>query len=269
MLGLVLAATLAAAPSPRLGADVVIDRPTGGTVAAVAGTVRVSSLVHGDVVALAGDVELLPGARVEGDVVALGGSVSGQAPVSGRTVQIAPLGARELPLVTSGRQAVGLDLLRVGGWIVLVTLLVSVAPHVVRRAGDELRRQAWRAGVIGISSLAAWLAVIVLGLVASATPVGLIVIGLAVALFMAAKLLGLAVCAFLMGTWLSPWLPIRLRGAIPRAGVAMGLLAAAAMVPYVGTSLWVLANVFGIGAVVSVVASPQPVVLALSRIAAR
>jgi hypothetical protein len=81
-----LAAALAAAPSPRPGVDVVVNEPTVGTVVAVAGTVRVASEVRGDVVALLGDVELAAGAQVHGDVVALGGRVSGPGHADGRVV---------------------------------------------------------------------------------------------------------------------------------------------------------------------------------------
>jgi hypothetical protein len=269
ILALALAAALAPPPSPRLGTDIAIDRPTGGTVAAVAGTVHISSLVQGDVVALGGDVELLPGARVEGDVLALGGSVTGHAPVSGRVVGIAPLGGRNVPFAATARQAAGLDLIRIGGWMALVTLLVGFAPRLPRRAVDELRTQPWRAGLIGIAGLAAWLAFVVLGLAAATSASGLILVGLSVALFLAAKVAGLAACALLLGSWLSPLLPPWLRGAGARSGIAAGILAVASLIPYAGSSLWALANVFGIGAVVAIALGPEPVILALGRITAR
>jgi hypothetical protein len=80
---LLLAAVLAAAPVPRVGAALVIDRPTQGPVVAVLGDVVVSSEVVGDVVAVGGDVELAPGAVVRGDVVALGGSAFGSGRATG------------------------------------------------------------------------------------------------------------------------------------------------------------------------------------------
>ncbi|MFZ5785334.1 MAG: hypothetical protein ACOY3Y_02725, partial [Acidobacteriota bacterium] len=139
MVALLLAATLVSPPVPRMGADVTIGVPTAGTVVAVAGTARISSEVEGDVVALAGDVELLPGSRVHGDVVALGGAVRGSGTVEGRSVALAPLGLRVTQATGTARLDVGFALLRIGGWMVLASLLAALAPSYVRRCAAELR----------------------------------------------------------------------------------------------------------------------------------
>lgn len=259
---LLLASALVAAPSPRLGVDVGVNEPTAGTVVAVAGTVRVASEVQGDVIALLGDVELAPGAQVRGDVVALGGRVSGPGHADGRVVGFTAL--REPSRTPGDRVGLGLALMRAGGWVVLVTLLVLALPLAVRRAADGATRPA-RAAVVGALSLAIWLALMVLALAAATTPLGVIGVLAGVALLLAVKVLGIAGLAWLAGRAMARLLPGALRGEVARTGFAMLLLAILALLPVVGELLWVTAGVVGIGAVVSAWAQPVPVLVAAAR----
>jgi hypothetical protein len=259
---LLLASALVAAPSPRPGVDVRIGEPTVGTVVAVAGTVRVASTVQGDVVALLGDVELMPGAQVHGDVVALGGRVSGPGQADGRVVAFTAL--REPSRTPGDRAGLGLALMRAGGWVVLVTLLALAAPLAVRRAADGASRPA-RAVVVGALSLAVWLALMVLALAAATTPLGVVGVLAGVALLLAVKVLGMAGLAWLAGRAAARLLPAPLRGEVPRTGLAMLALAVLALLPVVGELLWVTAGVVGIGAVVSAWAQPVPVLVAATR----
>ncbi|MBP1621180.1 MAG: hypothetical protein H6Q02_1947 [Acidobacteria bacterium] len=258
---LLLATALAAAPSPRVGVDVTIAEPTVGTVVAVAGKVRVASEVRGDVVALLGDVELAPGARVHGDVLALGGRVDGPGRATGRVVGFTAL--RE-PSPAGGAANLGLALMRAGGWVVLVTLLVLAAPWSVRRAADGLAHPA-RAAAVGLLSLAVWLALMVLALGSATTAPGVVAVLTGVGLLLAVKLVGVAGLAWLTGRRLARLLPVALRGEVARTGLAMLLLAVLALLPVVGELLWVVAGVTGIGAVVTAWARPVPVLVAAAR----
>lgn len=268
MIALLLAGVLAAAPTPRLGADVAIEVPTTGTVVSLAAEVRVASLVDGDVVAVAGDVVLLPGAEVRGDVIALGGEISGAGTVAGRTVAFAPLGLAGTRPAASAT-AWGLALLRLGGWLVLTGLLTTVAPRLVRRMAAPIGERAWITVPLGLLGLAVWLAVMVLVLAAAAGPIGILVALLGVALLLVAKVVGIVGLSWWLGRRLSASLPLPLRGEVPSTSAVVLLLALLGMVPFVGAGLWAAANVVGIGAVVRAAIRPQPVALALSRALAR
>lgn len=268
MIALLLAGVLAGAPAPRLGADVLVDVPTAGTVVSLAAQVRVASVVEGDVVAVAGDIELLPGAEVRGDVIALGGAVSGPGAVSGRRVEFAPLGLAG-SRSPSGAAAWGLALLRLGGWLVVGSLLTLLSPRLIRRVAAPVGERPWITVMVGVLGLAVWLAVMVLLLAAGGGPVGILMALLGVTGLLAFKVVGIVGVSCWLGTRLAPRLPLSLRAELPRTALALLILAVLGMVPLVGASLWAAANVAGIGAAVRALINPHPVALALSRALAR
>jgi hypothetical protein len=272
VIGVLLAGVLAAAPLPRVGATVVVDRPTAGPVVVFLGDVRVTSEVIGDVVAVGGDVELAPGSSVRGDVVALGGRTSGAGAVSGRVASewgfapFAPSGN-----VTRGDAASvwGFALLRAGGWAVLGSLLLLAFPGAVRAVRSQLAGQRWRAPFVGAFALLVWLAAVVLAMAVTASPVGAACLLVAVAVLLLAKLVGVVAVASLLGEAAGRHLPLAVRGEIARSGVALLVLCGLTLVPVVGAAVWLLANVVGIGAVVGTALQRRPLAFLLPTVAAR
>jgi hypothetical protein len=264
---LLLATTLAAAPPPRLGAEVTINRETQGPVVSVLGTVNVAAEVHGDVVALGGDVVLGAGGRVDGDVVAIGGSVTGEGGASKRIVSFPALDSLpsgRLARIDSARAAWGVRLTRVGGWMVVATALLLVWPRQARRGGEQLRIMPLRTLAVGALSLAVWLVLVLLALGLSGSRLGVVLLLSGVAVLLAGKLLGLLAVAWLAGVGLREALPQGWRGEIPRTGLGMLTLAAVGLLPLVGPVVWLAANVAGIGAMVATVVAPRLVTLTLT-----
>jgi hypothetical protein len=269
---LLLAGALLAAPAPQLGAPVLVDRPTQGPVVALLADVRVSSEIVGDVVAVGGDVELAAGARVHGDVVALGGRVRGSGSVSGRVASAGGLGLVGLGgLETSDGSvsALGLGLLRAGVWLTLGSLVILAVPRQVRSLGLRLTAERLRSPMIGVLALLVWLAVVVLALAVTNSPLGVACLLLAVAALLAAKLAGVVGVAWVMGKAVAVYLPLRLRGELTRTGVALSVLLLLALLPVVGPAVWLAANVVGIGAVVGALLERHPLALPLPSFAAR
>jgi hypothetical protein len=257
---LLLAATLAAAPAPRLGADVTITSPTRGPVVAVLGALRVESDIEGDAIALGGDVVIGPGGRVGGDAVAVGGVVRGDGVAAGRVVSVASFESAALGPFDDGpraRVAWGVRAMRAGGWLVLAALLLLLFPRQVRRAAGHLRAMPARTVAVGALSLAVWLLLVLLLLAAAASRLGIALLLAGVAALLAAKVLGLLAVAWLVGHALAPALPAGWRGELPRTGAGMLLLAAAALLPAAGPLAWAAANVAGVGAIVAALASPR------------
>ncbi len=271
MTALLLVVALAAAPAPRVGATLVIDQPTQGPVVAVLGDVVVSSELVGDVVAVGGDVELAPGAMVRGDVVALGGSAFGSGRATGRVVGLGNLGfgGRGHASRAAGSVAWGLGLLRVGSWVMVGSLLFLFVPRAVRGTGEQVLRQLWQTPVIGVLGLLVWFVTVVLALAVTATPLGAGCLLLAVALLLLAKLVGVAAVAWLLGDAAVTALPLRLRGELPRTGIALLAMTALSTVPVFGPALWLVVNVVGIGAVVGALLQRLPLALPFPRLAAR
>ncbi len=268
---LLLATSLVAAPAPRLGAEVVIAVPTEGPVVAVLGEVRVASRVDGDVISLAGDVTLEPGAVVSGDVVAVGGSVNGRGIVQGRTVSTATLGFMSGWHHGAGGVLPrwGVRLLRLGGWLLMVGLVISLRPGPVRRCGGELKASWVRSVAAGLLSLMVWLVLMVLGLALAASPLGLAALAVLVVGALIAKIMGIAAVAWWVALAAVHRLPRALRPESVRTGLAVALLILAGGVPFLGDGLWIVANVAGIGAFVIFRLRRSPLLAALPGVAAR
>jgi hypothetical protein len=268
---LLLAAVLAAAPTPQVGAALTVERPTQGPVVAVLGDVVVSSEVEGDVVAIGGDVELTPAALVHGDVVAIGGSAFGVGSATGRVVGLGGLGlgAKARASRPAGPVAWGLSLLRVGLWVVLGSVLLLAVPSAVRGAGEQVLGRLWQTPVIGVLGLLVWLVTVVLALAVTTTPLGAGCLFLAVGLLLLAKILGVVGVAWLLGRAVAPALPLVWRGELPRTGVALLVMTALSAVPVLGAALWLVVNVVGVGAVVGALLRRLPIAVPFPRLAAR
>lgn len=262
MIAALLAGVLAAAPAPRLAATVTVDRPTQGPVIGLAGDVVVRAPVVGDVIALAGSVSLEPGVQVDGDVVALGGRVVGPGTAGGRVVSIASLDWPMAPLATRGgwRVWVGLVALRVGLWLVAASVILFLLPGLVRAGGERLRREPLRTAGVAVFALVVWLVVLMLAVAAAASSGGALVLMAGVALLLVVKAAGVTAVAWWLGWRIAPALPVRTRGEMPRTALALVVLAVIALLPYLGSAIWLAANLAGVGAVVSVL---------LARIAVR
>ena len=272
MTALLLAGMLLAAPAPRVGAAVLVDRPTAGPVVALLGDVVVSSEVVGDVVAVGGDVELAAGAWVRGDVVALGGRVTGPGKAGGRVASTGGLG-----LLGSGgpessggwASALGLGLLRAGVWLILGSLVILAVPHRVRSLGSRLASAGLRSLLVGVLALLVWLAVVILALAVTDSPLGIGILLLAVAVLLALKLAGVVAVAWAAGRAMAHVLPVTLRGELARTGASLFALVLLTLVPFVGPAVWLLVNVVGIGAVVGAVLERHPLALPLPGFATR
>ena len=271
MSALLLAVALAAAPAPRVGAAVDVARPTRGPVVAILADVVVSSEVVGDVVAVGGDVELAPGAVVHGDVVALGGSAFGTGSVTGRVVSLGGFGPGpgRRPSRPGDPAAWGLGLLRVGAWVTLGTLLLLAAPRWVRGSAVRVTTQLWQTPLTGVLVLVVWFVTVVLALALTGTPLGVACLLLAVAVLLLAKVVGVVGVACALGRAAAPALPFAWRGELPRTGVALLVLAGFSAVPILGSAVWLVVNVVGVGAVAGALLQRRVLVPALVRLGAR
>jgi hypothetical protein len=246
MISLVLAAAVAAAPAPIIGADVAIERPTRGPVVSLAGDIRVGAAVEGDVIALGGDVVLLPAATVSGDAVALGGRVTDGGAVAGRRVGTGGW----LRPAAGGAQAWGLHLLRLGIWLVAIGFTGLLAGPAARRSGLQIAVSPLRSVVAGGLLVTVFVAFMMLALAASGTSLGIALVAVGVVMFLTAKVLGVVAVAWAIGRMLAPRLPAPLRGDTAAASFGMVALVAISLVPVMGEILWLLANTAGMGAVV-------------------
>ena len=216
---------------------------------AVGGSVTVLGHVLGDAVAVGGSVNLRPGAQVDGDAVAIGGvvTVDDGARLDGNNVS---LGGRPIAWIASALTPFGSSVRLFGrGWaraillFVLVLLIALAFPERVARVRTFLGS---RPGVSSLGGIALLLGFIPLCILMAVTIIGIPLIPVAVMLLIALFLFGVTVFAM----WLGEKIPLLAENKTPLKAVALGapVLALVALIPWVGTSLVVLAAIVSAGA---------------------
>jgi hypothetical protein len=259
--GAALAQAAAPAPSDQivLSGDVSVPRGTVvGEVVVFSGSASIAGVAQGDVVVLDGPVTVT--GQVGGDVVALGGSVhladtaqvTGDVSASGAVTQAdgAQVGGsvRRGVRFTLAGPASALGSLLASAAVAVSVLLVLLAglllaPRGLDRVAESAHAVPARSALWG---LATWVLVPALAVVAAATVLGL---PLALAVLLGAALVwlvGLAAVSFVIGR-------LFVRAPRSRLGAAFagwGVIAAVGLVPVVNAVWWVLASMFGMGAVV-------------------
>lgn len=232
---LLTAAVQAVAPT-----GAVVVRGEVPQVLVVAGDVRVEGRVTGSVVVVFGDVVLGSEGRVEGDLVVLGGAVQGSGEVRGRRWVVGsqpPAGLTSLAWV----------LIRLGLWLLASFLLLAFFPRAVRHDAETLAAKPFASLASGLGFLLLWLSLAVLVGVTVHGPLALLLWAVLAVAFLGLKALGVVGLAWIFGRTLRLWLPVGLRGEMPRTGLALATLVLLSLLPLVGAPLWVVVNVVGLG----------------------
>lgn len=237
---MIAALVLTAAVHAVAPAGVVVVRGEVPQVLVVAGDVRVEGRVLGNVVVVLGDVVLGPQSQVEGDLVVFGGSVVGVGKVRGKS------------WVLGGRSPAGFTswawvLVRMGLWVLVSFFLVTFFPRTIRRGAEVLAARPMASLVSGLGFLLVWLSLAVLVGITVFGPLSLVLWAMLAVTFLGLKALGLGALAWVVGRGLRRWLPVSLRGEIPRTGLAMASVVLLSALPSLGAPLWVLANVLALG----------------------
>jgi len=273
-IAIVLAATLALVPNaaraqadaPRRADPQVVlvgdvDVPAGsvvGEVVVIRGDVTVEGVVDGDVIVLRGAITVA--GQVRGDVVSVSGRVRlrptaqvGGSVLAGETAEV-EAGAQVAGGVTQGvRYTLGSAVGTIGALLapaafslstlLLLALLLLLAPRGLERAGRAGREAPFASA--GWGALAA-IVVALGGVLLTATVVGM---PLGVALLLAWWLFAM------VGIAVTTWMIGRLVVREPRSRVGAlfsgwGIATALGLVPFVNVAWWIVAGLFGWGAVV-------------------
>lgn len=226
--------------------DVTVDGHVRGYALISAGRTQINGRIDGDLRVMGGELALGPNAVVQGRLEHHSATPARIAP--GAQVQG---GVNEAPAaepaehVTGGLWMVAVWLV---GWIVAGAVLIGLAPRASRRVTQALREHTLVAPLLGVALL---VGLPVLALLLLITVVG-IPLGLLTGLLLLALLLlgGLATAVALGDAVAERKAPARTWQRIVATALALILLFALGMLPYVGWLVWLLALLFGVGAIV-------------------
>lgn len=259
-------------PAARIGGDAVmaggrlrVEAPIGGGLRAAGRSIRIDGPVTGDVYVEGGSIVIGPDARIGGTLVHRGRSVqiSPEAEITGEVTALAP--RPDVNLRPLAGLAIWVSAAIMFG-LFLMTIAIAVAfPRLMNDTAEALRTRPF--SMLGIGAVLAFLTPIVI--------VFLIVtlLGLPLAFVLAAAFALLWPLAIVGAAYSGGMLArARLRHAseapsfasrIVWAGAAMIVIILIGMIPVLGFFTWLLAYLFGLGAVTIVAAralsrTPQP-----------
>ncbi len=225
---------------------------------AVLENLRIDGPVRGDVVALGGNVQLGPKARVEGHAVAVLGHVESAegATVTGRRISVTSLAGLRLGGVEEeipARLWWGVRLLGWGFWLAVTGLIAALFPGRIIRGVWTVRHLAAASAALGLAAALTLMAALVAVFSAGA---GLGVPGAMALLlvFGAGKALGLTLVGGLIGGTLLRRVTGRRRPISIEVFTGVVLLLALRMAPVVGGPLWAAVSVFGLGVAIAAMA---------------
>jgi hypothetical protein len=242
--------------------DVIIDYPVTGDIVVMNGSATIDQSVMGDVVVLGGNITLRGNAHVYGDLACLGGNVTGTAnrvdgdvfapgTVNHALTALLP-GSHKQHLFAVLVIAIKLTLLLI--WLVATVLLTLAAPREVRQSSIEIRSSPLHTFAVGLAGFASFIltAIILSSLIPFIVGIPLLVVLAVFAIF--AKVFGTIAVFHAVGTLIAgartrEELASRrfIRGDLAMTMVGLLVLGAIRMIPVVGTIVWGIASLFGVG----------------------
>lgn len=241
-----------------IGRDLVVEGEALGAVAALDGSVEVVGRVHGDVIALGGDVRLASSAVVDGDVHVLGGVLHAErgARLGGRSVAyptmsrawVTLLEGPSLGLSARSPLVLATKLGLVAAWLALSLVLFATSGRALIATSEEIALEPLRCFVAGLAGvLAAFLTALLFSAVLPVL-VAVPMLVLVVVAALIAKLWGMVALFHAFGAWAVRRVSRRRILALHAAVAGALLLGLAKFVPYFGIWLWTAATFVGIGA---------------------
>lgn len=232
------------------GQDVHVSAPVSGSVFVFGGSATVDELVDGDLLVLGGNIVFAGRGRVSGNVIYSGGRVvNGQGRIGGKRWA---LGSVEGAVASLHKTAVLVSLLFF--WIIGAVMLTLASAREVRASSVELRASALHCFTLGLVAVTSF---ILTALVFSYLVPYLIGIPLLAGLAVFAaltKIYGMVAVFHAIGTLVAGYRTREqlagrkwLRGDLAMVLAGLVILGAIRLIPVVGTVVWSLASVFGVG----------------------
>lgn len=239
-----------AADRYAFGRDIDVTAPVVGSVQAYGGSVTIEDVIEGDLLVFGGDATFRGRGRVTGNVIIGGGRIiDGDGRIGGR---IYPLTTLEGAAASMTKTAVLLSLLFV--WFIAAIVVTIASGREVRYSSIEIRASALHCFTLGLVAMTSF---VLTALVFSYLVPYLIGIPLLAALAVFAiltKIYGLIAVFHAVGSLVAApktrdelqsrkWF----RGDVAMVIAGLLILGLVRLIPVVGTVVWSIASVFGIG----------------------
>jgi hypothetical protein len=230
--------------------DGVIETPVKGSLQVYGATATVRSVVAGDVLVVTGRVILEEGGRIDGNLIHAASIVEGaEGRVGGR---IYPLATLEGAAASMTKSAVVASLLL--AWLIVAVAVTLVSGREIRLSSAEIRVSPLHCFVVGLVAITSFVLTAIAFSYLVPYMVGIPLLAALGVFAILTKVYGMIAMFHAVGTLVAGarnrdqlgrrrWL----RGDLAMVIIGILLLGAIRLVPVVGTIVWGLASVFGVG----------------------
>ncbi|HVE73455.1 MAG TPA: hypothetical protein VNI54_18970 [Thermoanaerobaculia bacterium] len=233
-----------------VGETVTLSEPVVGTVQSYGGTLTVASEINGDLLIVGGAVTFVGAGRVRGNLIHANAKLNGaEGRVGGR---IYPLTSLEGAASAVTKNVIIASLLLV--WLIAAVVVTLMSGREIRASSVELRSSALHCFVLGLVAVTSFVLTGIAFSYLVPYVVGIPLLAALAVFGIMTKVYGMIAIFHVVGTLIAGsrtrnQLAGRkfLRGDLAMVVIGVLLLGALRMIPVVGTILWSLASIFGVG----------------------
>ena len=230
--------------------NVTIDEPVMGTVQLYGGSLLLRDVIAGDLLVIGGVVTFTGNGRVQGNVIHAGAKLEGaEGRVGGR---IYPLASLEGAAGAVTKNAIIASLVLV--WLIASIVVTLMSGREIRLSSVEVRTSALHCFVLGLVALTSFVLTAIAFSYLVPYVVGIPLLAALAVFALLTKIYGMIAVFHAAGTLVAgarnrgdlerrKWL----RGDLAMVVIGVLLLGALRFIPVVGTILWSLASIFGVG----------------------
>jgi hypothetical protein len=232
------------------GKDTTFSEAVHGNVQAYRGSVTIANVVDGDVLVLGGDLTFTGAGRVTGNVIHGGGRIiNGENRVAGN---VYPMASLEGATASMTKNAVIASLLLV--WLIAAVVLTLMSGREIRLSSAEVRVSALHCLALGLVALTSFVLTAIVFSYLVPYVIGIPLLAALGVFAILTKIYGMvavfhAIGVAVAGVRRREQLASRkwLRGDVAMVVIGLLVLGAIRFIPVVGTIVWGLASVFGVG----------------------
>lgn len=230
--------------------DVEITSPTPGTVQAYGGKLTIASVIGGDLLVIGGSVTFTGNGRVDGNLIHAASLIrNADGRVRGR---IYPLASLEGAAGALTKNAIVASMLLV--WLIAAIVVTLMSGREIRYSSIEVRTSALHCFVVGLVAITSFVLTAIAFSYLVPYVIGIPLLAALGVFAVLTKVYGMiavfhALGALIAGSRNRSQLTSRkwLRGDLAMVVIGVLLLGAIRLIPVVGTIVWGLASIFGVG----------------------
>ncbi len=230
--------------------DAVIDTPTPGTVQAYGGKLTVANVIGGDLLVIGGSVVFVGAGRVDGNLIHAASTIrDADSRVGGR---IFPLASLEGAAGAMTKNAIVASLLLV--WLIAAIVVTLMSGREIRYSSIEVRSSALHCFVVGLVAITSFVLTAIAFSYLVPYVIGIPLLAALGVFAVLTKIYGMiamfhALGSIIAGSRNRTQLESRkwLRGDLAMVVIGVLILGAVRLIPVVGTIVWGLASIFGVG----------------------